>query len=220
MQTSTATLSSPHPPRRRFFGFHLLVALPIVMLVAPSILRLVLFARGAAPADATDVAFIANPLTSLTHVVAGLVMVAAIPLQLSPRLRSRWPALHRAVGWLFVGCGLGVAASAARMNLVFPRLGGAWKVVAIDVMIAGFVLSLGISIAAIRRGRVAAHRRWMLRALAFGLAGGTASIVLFPVFLSVGPPGDVAVALGRWLSVVFNVVAVEVFLRRRKAATP
>ena len=70
-------------------GWALLVALPIVMLVAPSIMRLVLFARGAAPADASDVAFATHPFTSLTHVVAGLVMVAAVPVQTSARIRAR-----------------------------------------------------------------------------------------------------------------------------------
>lgn len=220
-QASAAPLSPLHRrPRRAGVGWALLVALPIVMLVAPSIMRLVLFARGAAPADASDVAFATHPFTSLTHVVAGLVMVAAVPVQTSARIRARWPALHRGAGWLFVVCGLCVVGSGAWMNVVFPRIGGMWKVVAIDVTILGFAGTLGIAIAAIKRGDVAAHRRWVLRTVAFALAGGTASMVLFPYFLAFGPPGDAAVAVGRWLSVVCNVVVVEVFLRRRTAVVP
>jgi hypothetical protein len=188
------------------------------MLVAPSLMRLALFLRGAAPSDASEVAFAAHPFTSLTHVVAGLVLVAVVPVQTSARIRARWPSLHRGAGWLFVLCGLCVVGSGAWMNVVFPRIGGMWKVVAIDVTILGFAATLGIAIAAIKRGDVAAHRRWVLRTVAFALAGGTASIVLFPYFLAFGPPGDAAVAVGRWLSVACNVVVVEVFLRRRTAA--
>ena len=121
-------------------------------------------------------------------------------------------------GWMFVLAAAVTVGSGLFMNVVFPRIGGLWKVIAIDLTSAGFVVSLGLALRAIARRDVASHRAFMLRALAFGLAGGTASVVLFPYFLVVGQPGDTAVALGRWLSVLVNVAIVELVVLRRAPA--
>ncbi len=224
-RTSLAPGSAGKPQRatraaRATRAWALVVALPLALLILPSLSRLAFLVRGAAPADATDVAFATHRFVGLAHVVPGLILAALVPVQLSTRIRLRWPALHRKAGWLFVLCAVSILASAAWMNVVFPRIGGLWKVAAIDVMIVGFAASLGIALVAIKRRDVLAHRRWMLRMLAFALAGGTAGVVLFPLFLMFGPPGDAAVAVGRWLSIVFNVAFVEAFLRLGNQPAP
>lgn len=230
MQSSETARTSPAPasagrPRRpasatsATVAWALVVALPGTMIVLPSLSRLAFLVRGAVPADATDVAFATHRFLGLGHIVPGLVLAALVPVQLSTRVRARWPALHRKAGWLFVLCALCVLGSAGWMNVTFPRIGGLWKVAAIDVMIVGLAVTLGLALVAIKRGDVLGHRRWMLRMLAFALAGGTAGVVLFPLFLMFGPPGDAAVAVGRWLSIAFNVAFVEAFLRWRGKQT-
>jgi len=195
-----------------------LVALPVVFLVMPSVTRLVTLAAGKPPADAGDVAFSEHAAVGLSHVVLGLVMALLVPLQLSARVRTLWPRVHRACGWTFVLAASVTVASGLVMNVVFPPVGGIAKQIAIVVTGLGFVASLGLSVRAILRRDVASHRAFVLRSLAFGLAGGTAAVVLFPYFLVFGQPSDTVVALGRWLSLLVDVAIVELVVLRR--ATP
>lgn len=195
-----------------------LVALPVFFLVLPAMGRLASIVEGKPPGDAGDVAFAEHPAVGLSHVVLGITMAVLVPVQLSRRVRERYPRVHRVGGWVFVLAAAVTVGSGLFMNVVFPPIGGLWKMVAIDLTSLGFIVSLGLALRAIARRDVASHRAYMLRALAFGLAGGTAAVVLFPYYLVVGQPGDTAVALGRWLSVLVDVAIVELVVLRRAPA--
>jgi uncharacterized membrane protein YozB (DUF420 family) len=192
-----------------------LVALPVAFLVLPAVVRLASFARGTPPADAGDVAFSEHAAVGLSHVVLGIVMAVLVPLQLSRRVRERYPRAHRVGGWVFALSAAVTVGSGLVINVVFPPIGGLAKQIAIVVTGLGFAASLVIALRAIVRRDVATHRAFMLRSLAFGLAGGTASVVLFPYYLAFGQPSDTVVALGRWLSLVVDVAIVELVVLRR-----
>lgn len=190
------------------------VFVAITFLVLPSLSRLVFLAHPVLPTDPTDAAFLAHRPTGFVHVVAGLAMLALMPLQLSARVRQRWPALHRWSGRTFVLVGLAVSGTAAVMNVVFPVVGGTLKVTVIGAMCVAQVATLALGLRAIRARDVARHRRGMVRAMGVALSAGSAGLFAVPLF-AVGLHTDVVVGVGRWLGFIATLVAVEWWLRSR-----
>lgn len=184
----------------------------LVFMVLPSLSRLTFLLRTPPGADATDAAFLAHRPTGLTHVAAGLVMLALIPLQLSVSARRRWPSLHRWSGRLFVLVGLAVSISAGVMNAVFPVIGGRATMSVIGVMAVAQVATLSLGLRAIWRRDVAQHRRWMMRAVGVALSAGSAGLFATPLFAA-GVDRDAAVGVGRWLGFVATLAALEWWLR-------
>lgn len=202
------------------------VGVAVAFLVVPSVVRLVFLWGDAASGDATDAAFRAHPMTGVWHIVPGLGMVALAALQLSARVRARWPALHRWGGRLFVLAALSVCVTAVRMNVLFPVVGGALKLSVIYTMAAAQVVTLALGLRAMLRREVAAHRRWMLRATGVMLSGGGAGVFAVPMFAA-GWPVDRVTGVARWLGFVATMAAVELWLRaggatarRDRPATP
>lgn len=104
----------------------------------------------------------------IAHVAASALALAIGPLQLLPGLRRERPRLHRWAGRLYAVCG--VVGGASGVLLGGSAIGG-------PVAASGFVL-LGVlwvatTLQAARlamAGRIAAHRRWALRAFTLGCA--------------------------------------------------
>ena len=159
--------------QRGWRGPAALVALSVVPLVAGT-LRLVELAGGPAliPADAR---FTASPLPVIVHIVSAAVYALLGALQFATGFRRRRPGWHRAAGRVLVVAGLGVAASALWLTLFFPPQPGSGKLLFVlrILFASGMVASLGVGLAAIRRGDVVTHRAWMTRAYALALGAGT-----------------------------------------------
>ncbi|MEZ4393770.1 MAG: DUF2306 domain-containing protein [Polyangiales bacterium] len=184
----------------------------LVFLVLPSLSRLSFLLRAPPAADATDAAFLAHRPTGLTHVVAGLLLLALTPLQLSATARRRWPWLHRWSGRVFVLVGLAVSMSAGVMNAVFPVIGGLATRSVIAAMIVAQVTTLSLGLRAISRRDVAQHRRWMTRAAGVALSAGSAGLFAAPLFAA-GVDRDVTVGAARWIGFVTTLAVVEGWLR-------
>lgn len=185
----------------------------LLFLVAPSIIRLGFLIEPTASTVPTDLAFAANRGLGFLHILPGLLMVALTPVQLSDRVRRRWPVVHRVSGWLFVLTGVALSVTGAVLNVEFPVVGGWLKLSVIWVMCVALVVTLALALLAIRRRDVAVHRRWMLRAMGVALSGGTAGIFAGPLFVMNGTVSDLMVGVSRWLGLLITVAAVEVFLR-------
>ncbi len=150
-------------------------------LIVPSLLVLLAFASapfawhaldraaGAALGEAEALGRLFHPgagmanLTIFLHMATGAVISVAVPLQLIPAIRRRWPRLHRTSGHVLAA----TAALTALAGLVYIALrgtvGGAW-------MSAWFALYGGLMLlAAVQTVRQAVlrnierHRRWALR---------------------------------------------------------
>ncbi|PZX16331.1 putative membrane protein DUF2306 [Palleronia aestuarii] len=97
------------------------------------------------------------------HMLAGAAITLAVPLQILPPLRRRWPALHRWTGRGIVTLGL----VAALGGLVFIGTRGTIGGPVMDAGFAIYGLLLGLAaimaISRARAGEFAAHRRWALR---------------------------------------------------------
>lgn len=159
------------------------------------------------------------------HIVfAGLALLLS-PLQFAARLRARAPRLHRLVG---------------RIALTSIVLGGIGGLILAPVNLAGPIGTAGfgllavlwvafavIAFRAIRRGDVAAHRRWMVRAFALTYAGvmlrvwlGLLTAVLPLVTdLDAEAAFDQAYLITPFLSWVPNLLVAELWLRRSAART-
>jgi hypothetical protein len=78
------------------------------------------------------------------------------------------------------------------------------------LMAVGLVLGL----AAIRRGDVRVHQRWMARAYAVAQGAGTQALVLGPMVLLVDQPGGALKVTGMGVAWVLNLAVAEWLVRR------
>ena len=151
----------------------------------------------------------------LVHAGAALVALAVGPFQFSGPLRRRFVQGHRRLGYVYFGgvflggaAGL-VSATGAEGGLSartgFLLLGLCW------------LANAWIALAAIRRGDVAAHRRWMIRNFALTFAAVTLRIWL-PALTAASGSFLEAYRTVAWLCWVPNVVVAEILLHLRPAA--
>lgn len=124
------------------------------------------------PADGRFAGF---PLPLLVHVVGASLFLVVGAFQFVPRFRRNHPGWHRGAGRVLAVAGLLVAGSALWMTLLYaakPGTGSLLYVLRL-VFASAMAMCLVLGITAIRRGDVAGHRAWMIRAYAIGLAAGT-----------------------------------------------
>lgn len=190
-----------------------LLALSLVPLTAGT-LRLVQLAGGpdAMPADDR---FTGLPVALVAHILAATVYAVLGAFQFLPRFRRHHLAWHRRVGRVLAGAGLVVAGSALWMTLVYaPQPGTGELLFALRLVVApALAASIVLGVRAARSGDLAAHRAWMVRAYAIGLAAGTQAFTegLGEALFGTGElVGDVAKGAG-W---VINLLVAEWVIRR------
>jgi uncharacterized membrane protein len=115
-----------------------------------------------------------SPLPLIIHIVAALTFAILGAFQFWPPPRSRRSGWHPVSGRLVVALGLVVALTALWLNEITPRSTGAAQLLYLFRLAAGSGMAIGtiLGVTTIRRGDVAGHRAWMIRAyaLAFGAA--------------------------------------------------
>jgi len=185
----------------------------IVEIAIVSALRYVLGTEAPPPPIA------ANPFAHpflVIHVVTAMIALLVGPLQFVRRVRTRWPAFHRATGKLYVAaimvgspCGFVLAlgttsgplaatgfSTVAVLSTVFTWLG--WR-------------------AAVNR-RFAEHREWMLRSWAMTSAAITLRLYLPFAGFVLHLPFYTAYPVIAWLSWLTNLAIVEYWIRRSRGA--
>jgi hypothetical protein len=150
-----------------------LVGLSTIPLMAGT-LRLIQLAGGPAVIPA-DHRFAGFPLPLVVHIVGATTFALVGILQFVPRFRRRHLTWHRRAGGVLAVAGLLVAISAVWMTLFYeaqPGTGDLLYVLRLAFAPAmAACLILGITAAG--RRDIQAHRAWMIRAYAIGLAAGT-----------------------------------------------
>jgi len=194
--------------------WRLVIVLLIVEIAIVSALRYVIGTE-APPPPVTANPF-AHPFL-VVHVVAAMIALLVGPLQFVRRVRTRWPAFHRATGKLYVAailvgspCGFVLAlgttsgplaatgfATVAVLSTVFTWLG--WR-------------------AAVNR-QFAEHREWMLRSWAMTSAAITLRLYLPFAGVVLGLPFGTAYPVIAWLSWLTNLAIVEYWIRRSRGAS-
>jgi uncharacterized membrane protein YozB (DUF420 family) len=190
-----------------------LVALSAIPLTAGT-LRLVQLAGGPAVLPA-DHRFAGFPLPLVVHIVGATAYALVGILQLVPRFRRRHLAWHRRAGRVLAVAGLLVAVSALWMTLSYEAQPGTGDLLYVLRLVFGSAMAacLVLGLTAVRRRDIAAHRAWMVRACAIGLAAGTQAFTE-GIGGAVLGTGVLAADLAKGAGWVVNLAVAEWALRR------
>lgn len=153
------------------------------------------------------------------HFVFAPLALLVGPFQFVERLRRSRPRVHRALGWVYVGC-IAVAGVASLLlapgsygglvtHFGFGMLGGLW------------LLTTGLALWHARHRRWVQHRDWMVRS--FALTYGAVTLRLWiGVFMAQGHDFESTYQTVAWLSWVPNLLIAEwlcwAALQRRRVA--
>jgi uncharacterized membrane protein len=119
---------------------------------------------------------LANPIAFPLHTTFGGLAMLLGPWQLVAGLRRRWPAAHRWAGRAYVVCCL--VSGVTAYPVAFSSFAGPIAAAGFSVMATAWLAATLVAVLAIRRGQVAAHRRWMIRSFALTLSALTLRVVL------------------------------------------
>jgi len=190
-----------------------MVALSAIPLAAGS-LRLVQLAGGPELIPADD-RFTGFPAALVVHIVGAAVFALVGAFQFVPRIRRHHRTWHRRAGRLVTGAGLAVTASAMWLTLFYGAQPGTGELLYVLrlVFASAMAVSLLLGITAIRRRDIAAHRAWMNRAYAIGLAAGTQAFTE-GIAGAVFGTGDLRMDLAKGAGWVINLAVAEWVIRR------
>jgi uncharacterized membrane protein len=110
------------------------------------------------------------------HGIPGFIALLAAPIQFSSRIRNRYPAFHRAIGYVYF---VGVLITAPLGMFVARTLSSNPVSYTISWVHGGsWLLCTLIAIKLVRNGDIARHREWMMRSYSWGLIFITARIAI------------------------------------------
>jgi uncharacterized membrane protein len=159
--------------------------------------------------------FFATAIAGWSHAFGGAIAALIGPFQLITRLRTAWPRVHAWMGRTYLLAVL--AGGLAGLYFAPTSTAGTVGRVGFTTLAIFWLYSGTRAFLAIRRGNVQEHRRWMLRNYALTFGAATLRIEL-PLLIISGLSFPAAYTLVAWISWVPNWLAVEAWLRRRKAA--
>jgi uncharacterized membrane protein len=167
--------------------------------------------------SAEDAQYLAHRTLAYAHIIPGVLYLVGGAAQLTPRVRRHHYTVHRRLGRLVVPCGLASGLFAIIFGLMYP-FGGPTEVAATLCFGIWFEACLVTAYVAIRRGHVAAHRRWMIRAYAIASAVGTIRLLIGVLAVPFGFATAFGVAF--WMAFTLHAAVVELYLRRAGALVP
>jgi hypothetical protein len=189
-----------------------LVLTGIVMVLLRTInLSQTAFGETSLSADAYDRNFADRPGLTLFHMVPGLIFVILGPLQFITKIRFRYINFHRWCGRIYVTSGLLVGVTALILGFVIG-FGGPVETAAVTFFSLLFLIFLGLAFFHILRHEVAAHREWMIRAFALGLAVTTMRPMVGILTTFTGLPFSEILGISFWLAFSLHLVLAEVWV--------
>lgn len=193
-------------------AWRLIVVLLILEISLVSALRYIIGSEAPPPPVAAN-AF-AHPFLVI-HVVAAMIALLVGPLQFVRRLRTRRPAVHCAIGKLYVAaiavgspCGFVLAVGTTSGLLAATGFS--------TVAVLSIVFTWRGWRAAVNR-RFDEHRAWMLRSWAM-TAGAITLRLLLPASAMLGLGFYTAYPVIAWLSWLINLAIVEYIIRRGRGS--
>ena len=149
----------------------------------------------------------------ILHALSAGATLLLGPWQFLTGLRRRHSALHRRLGWAYTAC-LVVAALSA-LSIAAHAATGRVAATGFFTLAVAWLVTVSMGIRTIRRGQIAAHRRWMLRC--YALTAGAITLRLYLVAsIMLQLPFEIAYPAIAWLSWTLNLLAAELWLRRTK----
>ena len=214
----TVALARPKPALVRLLWLitSVLVAIGIAVVIRRT-LHLLAPSRALSNATGTaelDAGFARHSLLTFVHILPGGLFLVLCPFQFVRRLRNRRPGLHRWMGRVIIILGLITGITALVMS---PQMatGGVNEMAATMLFASIFLFALIKAFLSIRRGNVALHREWMIRAFATGLAVATVRPIMGVFFATRGithlTPHDFF-GTAFWLGFTLQLIAAEIWI--------
>lgn len=168
-----------------------------------------------------DEAFAEKRWLTLIHITPALLLVTLVPFQFSRKFRSRHLRLHRWMGRTVVVLGLIIGISAVPM--VRHPVGGMLEVSCILFFDALFLFSLTKAYLLIRRGQLAQHREWMIRAMSVALGVATVRPIMGVFFATsrlTGMTPHEFFGIAFWIGFTLTWIMGEVWIRYTRRVLP
>jgi uncharacterized membrane protein len=158
-----------------------------------------------------------NAPTVYAHVFGASVALLLGPLQFWAAFRTRRPALHRLVGKLYLGLGVGLGGIAG-LILATRAQGGLAGQLGFACLALAWLYTAVHALGAAQSRDFATHRRWMIRNFALTFAAVTLRLWMPLGFALDRWPFEVVYPTVAWLCWVPNLLVAEWWLRRRPHA--
>jgi uncharacterized membrane protein len=153
-----------------------------------------------------------------THIIASALALLLAPIQVSSRVRRRWPAAHRWMGRAYLGLGVAPGGLAGLYMGTLSSRGGVARGGFICLALLWLYTGWN-AYRTIRCGDVSGHRRWILRNVS--LTGGAILLrVYMGLFGVAGVSFEISYPIIAWLAWVPNLVLMELWLRRSPDYAP
>jgi hypothetical protein len=168
-----------------------------------------------------DEAFAAKPILTLVHIVPGLVFVILVPFQFSRSFRNHHLRAHRWMGRATMLLGVVIGISALPMSR--HPIGGALEASGTVFFDAFFLFALTWAFVHIRRGQIALHREWVIRAMSIALGIATVRPVMGIFFATSSltglKPHDFF-GIAFWIGFTITYIAGELWIRYTRVGRP
>lgn len=164
------------------------------------------------PVDSFERRYAEYPMLAYAHIVPGVVYLLVAPLQVSRSFRRRSLRRHRKLGRVALVAGMLTGFFAIVVGTVFP-FGGLAETSASVVFGIYFLTALALAYRAIRAGREADHRSWMIRAFAIGVGVGSIRMVIGAAQV-LGVSFEAIFGPAFWIAFLGHALAAELWLRR------
>jgi uncharacterized membrane protein len=210
------TKSQGYLDLRPAIGWRVVIGTLIVVVLVSAMRRVITdvpnVVSGQVPDAGPDRQYSLHPALAYVHIGFALPYLVLAPLQLWRPFRERHYPVHRRIGRTVVPLALMGGLAALVFGLLFP-VGGPAESAATLVFGSWFLVCLTVAWRSIRAGDVVAHRRWMVRAFAMGVAVGTIRVWI-GIFSALGLFDWYGrFAAGFWLAFLIHAAVGEWWLR-------
>ncbi|MFN8007047.1 MAG: DUF2306 domain-containing protein [Terriglobia bacterium] len=161
--------------------------------------------------------FEAHRIGIYAHIFCSAFALALGPVQFWTRFRNHYPSAHRWVGRIYLSVGV-LVGGAAGLFMAFHAFGGIVPRLGFACLAIAWLYTGTQAFLAIRAGKVAEHRRWMVRNFGMTMAAVTLRIYL-PLARAGGIDFADAYPFVAWLCWVPNLFIAELLFNRTRNAT-
>ncbi|MES2437768.1 MAG: DUF2306 domain-containing protein [Verrucomicrobiota bacterium] len=157
-----------------------------------------------------ELAFWVHVFTSMLPLLAGFT-------QFAPRILSKWPAVHRAMGRVYVITVCFITGPAS-LIMAFYANGGITSRIAFVTLALLWLGTTAMGWRTVLQRKWQTHREWMIRSYALTLSAITLRAWKYAIVFAFEPRPMDAYRIVAWLGFVPNLILVEWWIRRRRRA--
>lgn len=164
-----------------------------------------------------ELRYLEHPYVTAVHMASGILFLLLAPLQFRRKFRVKNLGLHRQLGRVLVACALLSGLYGIASAVVLPVFGGLASETVSWFFGVLFVFSILRAFWCARNKKINAHREWMIRAFALGLAVGTQRIILVVLMISSSYGFEESFGPALWLGFSINLLIAELWINTTRS---